>query len=407
MASFRTLSRLAIAAVLFAISLPYLQSRQYPLTLLFKNKPENLKEINKFTSSTLKFANTSVRNCEDGIIVEEDAFAILSCDPGRDLWNTVMGTFYPHREKIPNGKLWIYRYGVDLELHGNQNEKKGEEKVLQPIVFTDTPDDFSFHPLGVEYHRDTATLFVCNHHIDGSRLDIFVLDTEGKVPVARYVRSIIHPLLLGPNSVVALSDHEIYVTNDHYFLRKKSPFLALLETYAGIPGGTVVYVNLGKDKEPVEVRTVARGPFANGVTLLNETTVAVATSAAAEVRLYRRLPDSGLEFLQAIKTPLLPDNLSTDKDGALLIAGHPHPPSLEKTVHQRRECIDAHGVVPQECWKSTAPSWVARWTEANGLENLYVTAKDFGSSATAAKDAARNVGIVTGLYENGILVWRE
>ncbi|KAL6236257.1 hypothetical protein BDW75DRAFT_117360 [Aspergillus navahoensis] len=405
MASFRTLSRLAIAAVLFAISLPYLQSRQHPLSLLFKNKPEALKEINKFTSSTLKFANSGVRNCEDGIIIEEDAFAILSCDPGRDLWNTVMGTFYPHREKIPNGKLWIYRYAIDLELR--DQDEKGEEKVLQPVVFTDTPDDFLFHPLGVEYHRDTATLFVCNHHNDGSRVDIFVLDTEGKVPVARHVRSIIHPLLPGPNSIVVLSDHELYVTNDHYFLRRERPFLSLLETYAGIPGGTVVYVNLGKDKEPVEVRTVARGPFANGVTLLNETTVAVAFSAAAEVRLYRRLPDNGLEFLEAIKMPLLPDNLSTDKDGALLIAGHPHPPSLEKTVHKRRDCIDANGVVPQECWKSTAPSWVARWTEAKGVENLYVTAKEFGSSATAAKDAQRNVGIVAGLYENGILVWRE
>ncbi|KAL4973718.1 hypothetical protein BDW66DRAFT_141677 [Aspergillus desertorum] len=406
MVSFRILPRLAIAAVLFAISLPYLQSRQYPLALFLKNKPQNLKEINQFTSSTLKFANTDLRNCEDGIIVEEDAFAILSCDPGRDLWNTVMGTFYPHRERIPNGKLWIYRYGIDLAVQEDQ-KGKGEEKVLQPIVLTDTPDDFSFHPLGVEYHRDTATLFVCNHHIDGSRVDIFALDTEGRVPVARHIRSIIHPLLPGPNSIVALSDHELYVTNDHYFLRKEHPFLAVVETYAGIPGGTVVYVNLGQDKEPLEVRTVARGPFVNGVALLNETTVAVAISAAAEIRLYRKLPDSGLEFLQAIKMPLLPDNLSTDKDGALLIAGHPHPPSLEKVVHKRRECIGADGVVPQECWKSTAPSWVARWTEAKGLENLYVTSKEFGSSTTAAKDAARNVGIVTGLYENGILVWRE
>ncbi|KAL4759121.1 serum paraoxonase/arylesterase family protein [Aspergillus foveolatus] len=395
------------AAVLLAVSLPYLQSRQYPLTLFLKNKPENLEEINKFSSSALRFANTGVRNCEDGIIVEEDAFAILSCDPGRDLWNTVMGTFYPHRERIPNGKLWLYRYEMDLNLQSHQDEKKGEAKVLQPIVFTDTPDDFSFHPLGVEYHRDTATLFVCNHHIDGSRVDVFVLDAEGKVPVARHVRSVIHPLLPGPNSIIALNGHELYVTNDHYMLRKEHPFLSLFETYAGIPGGTVAYVKLGDDNEPVEVRTVARGPFVNGVTLLNETTLAVAISAAAEVRLYRRLPDNGLEFLQAIKMPLLPDNLSTDKDGALLIAGHPHPPSLEKAVRRRRECIDAQGLVPQDCWKSTAPSWVARWTEAKGVENLYVTTSGFGSSATAAKDAVRNVGIVTGLYENGILVWKE
>lgn len=31
-----------------------------------------------------------VRNCEDILINEEEAFMLLSCDPGRDEWNTVM-----------------------------------------------------------------------------------------------------------------------------------------------------------------------------------------------------------------------------------------------------------------------------------------------------------------------------
>ncbi|KAL4928022.1 uncharacterized protein BDV17DRAFT_265129 [Aspergillus undulatus] len=391
---FRTLSRLAIAALFLAWSYPYLQGRQYALSLLLRNKPEKLPEINKFSTSSLKLTNR-VRNCEDGIMVEEDAFAILSCDPGRDLWNTVMGTFYPRRDIIPNGGLWIYQYEKPEE----------DEAALVKIEFQGYSGPFSFHPLGVEYHRDTATLFVCNHHIEGSRLDVFSLEWNGKTPIAKHTRSIIHPLLRGPNSVIALNGDELYVTNDHYILRKDYPALALTETYAGIPGGTVAYVNLAA--EPVEVRTVARGAFANGVTLLNDSAVAVAITAAAEVRLYKRLEDNSLEQFDAIKMPFLPDNVSTDKDGALLIAGHPHPPSLDKTVHARRECIDADGVVPQECWKSTSPSWVARWSASKGLEDLYVTSKEFGSSATAAKDATRNVGLVTGLYENGILVWSE
>ncbi|KAL4922627.1 hypothetical protein BDW62DRAFT_215680 [Aspergillus aurantiobrunneus] len=391
---FRTLSLLAIAAVLLAWAFPYLQGRQYALSLMLKNKPENLPEINRFAASSLKFANT-VRNCEDGIIVDDDAMAILSCDAGRDLWNTVMGTFYPQHELIPNGNLWIYRYDLPEE----------SDKALVPIELVDYPGPFSFHPLGVEYHRDTATLFVCNHHIEGSRVDVFSLDLDGKTPVARHIRTILHPLLRTPNSLIALSATELYVTNDHYVRRREYPGLALAESYAGIPGGTVAYVNLAA--EPVEVRTVARGAFANGVTLLNDSTVAVAVTASAEVRLYRKLDDNSLELIDAIKTPFLPDNISTDTDGALLIAGHPHPPSLDKTVHDRRECIGADGVVAQDCWKSTSPSWVARWTQSKGLEDLYVSSKEFGSSATAAKDAGRNVGIITGLYENGILVWSE
>jgi arylesterase/paraoxonase len=362
--------------------------------LLAKNKPENLPEINKFSSHSYKLVN-KVRNCEDGIIIEEDAFAILSCDSGRDLWNTVMGTFHPKRELIPNGKLWIYRYEDDDD----------SEKALAPVEFVGYPGALSFHPLGVEYDRDTSTLFVCNHHIEGSRVDVFTLDLSKITPVAKHRRTILHPLIPTPNSLALLSGTEFYVTNDHYIRRRDSPLGALAETYLGIPGGTVTYVNIAS--EPIEVRTVARAPFANGVAILNASTVAVAATSAAEVRLYTRLDDNSLVQSGAIPVPYMPDNLSTNSDGSLLIAGHPRPPTLDKLVKHRRACIAEDGTVPQECWKSNSPTWVARWTAERGLEDLYVSAKEFGSGATAAKDAKRNVGIITGLYENGILVWRE
>lgn len=367
------------------------------LTLLFSNNPNNLPELNKFSTSSVKFQN-KLRNCEDGIIIDEDALAILSCDPGRDLWNTVMGTFHPDRDAIPNGKLWIYRYELPEE---------SSKRALFPIEFDLSAYEgkFSFHPLGVEYHRESGTLVVCNHHIEGSRIEVFTLTINPNGAVAKHTRSIIHPLLSTPNSVVPLNRDEFYVTNDHYFRRRYYPALAVTETYSGIPGGTVAYVNLAA--EPIEVKTVARGPFVNGVTLLNKSTVAVALSGAAEVRLYHRHEDNSLKQVDAIRLRFVPDNLSTDKDGSLLIAGHPHPPSLDKTVHARTECKGVDGVVPQECWTSTSPSWVERWTPARGLETLYVSSKGYGSSATAAKDAVRNVGIVTGLYENGILVWKE
>ncbi|KAL3459798.1 hypothetical protein BJX64DRAFT_199721 [Aspergillus heterothallicus] len=394
MSSLRYLSRLAIVVVVFAWAFPWLQGRKQALSLLAKNKPANIPEINKFSSYSHKLIN-KVRNCEDGILVEEDGLAILSCDPGRDLWNTVMGTFHPQRSQIPNGNLWIYRY-----------DQPDDEKALTPIEFVDYPGEFSFHPLGVEFHRDTSTILVCNHHIDGSRVDVFTLDLLSKpTPIAKHTRTILHPLIRTPNSIALLSGTEFYVTNDHYIRRRDSPLGALAETYLGIPGGTVAYVNLAS--EPVEVRTVARAPFANGVAILNESTVAVAATSAAEVRLYNRLEDNSLVQTGAIPVTFMPDNLSTGGDGSLLIAGHPHPPTLDKLVKHRRGCIKEDGTVPQDCWKSTSPTWVARWTAEKGLEDLYVSSKEFGSGATAAKDAGRNVGIITGLYENGILVWKE
>ncbi|KAL2871198.1 uncharacterized protein BJX67DRAFT_343782 [Aspergillus lucknowensis] len=394
MSLYQTLSRLAIAVVLLAWTYPYLQGRQQALILLLKNKPEKLPEVNSFSSYSHKLIN-KVRNCEDGLIVEEEALAILSCDPGRDLWNTVMGTFYPKRSLIPNGQLWIYRYDLPDD----------SEKALAPIELVDYPGEFSFHPLGVEYDRDTSTLFVCNHHLAGSRVDLFTLDLSANKPVARHTQTILHPLIRTPNSIIALNEKEFYVTNDHYIRRKDFALGALAETYLGLPGGTVAHVNLAA--EPPAVRTVARVPFANGVTLLNDSTVAVASSSAAEIRLYKRLDNGSLEQSGIIKVPFLPDNLSTDGDGVLLIAGHPHPPTLDKLVHHRRSCVSEDGVVPQECWKSTAPTWVSKWTAEKGLEDLYVSSREFGSACTAAKDATRNVGIVTGLYENGILVWGE
>lgn len=43
----------------------------------------------RLTSCQVNFKD-DVRNCEDILLDEEEAFMLLSCDPGRDEWNTVM-----------------------------------------------------------------------------------------------------------------------------------------------------------------------------------------------------------------------------------------------------------------------------------------------------------------------------
>ena len=54
--------------------------------------------INNVKNLQIRFAD-QVRNCEDMAIDTFEGFAILSCDPGRDSWNTVMVCFYHEPSK--------------------------------------------------------------------------------------------------------------------------------------------------------------------------------------------------------------------------------------------------------------------------------------------------------------------
>lgn len=61
----------------------------YPVWLLIVNHPKLLPNISEFSEYKVKFEN-QIRNCEDIVLDEKRGAAILSCDPGRDWWNTVM-----------------------------------------------------------------------------------------------------------------------------------------------------------------------------------------------------------------------------------------------------------------------------------------------------------------------------
>lgn len=56
---------------------------------MLANAPAKLEGFNSFKSYEIKFAD-QIRNCEDVILEESLGVALLSCDPGRDRWNTVM-----------------------------------------------------------------------------------------------------------------------------------------------------------------------------------------------------------------------------------------------------------------------------------------------------------------------------
>jgi arylesterase/paraoxonase len=327
-------------------------------------------------------------------MIEEDRVVIFSCDTGRDVWNTVMGTFTPDLSTIPHGSLHLYRYG---------QKTTSQETTLTTIELRDFPGIKEFHPLGIEYHRPSSTLYVCNHSLNGSRIEVFSLDfsDSSKNPVATYQRTIISPLIKSPNAIAVLSEHELYVSSDHYFLKRYNPALAWLETYLGLPLGAVVYVNLLTD----EFRAVARVPFSNGITLLNETTVAVAATSAAAVRFYEMSSDRSLQQKGVVNLPFMPDNLFTDKDGVLLITGHPHPPTLDRMRVERFDCLMNSSVDNLDCVDGKSPTSVAEWSADGGLKTLYTSIDEPTGGCTSLRDTEYKIGISTGLYGKGVLVW--
>lgn len=72
-----------------SIAVPPLVDRIYPLILIYKNTGDRLLNVSVFSDYKIKFEDR-VRNCEDVHLDEELGIAYLSCDPGRDRWNTVM-----------------------------------------------------------------------------------------------------------------------------------------------------------------------------------------------------------------------------------------------------------------------------------------------------------------------------
>ncbi|KAM3423012.1 hypothetical protein BST61_g485 [Cercospora zeina] len=373
----------------------FIYSRWPVLQLFYTNHPSRLASLNTVGEFEIKFRDT-VRNCEDIYLNEKQGWALLSCDPGRDEWNTVMGVFV-NSSTHPETGIYLYKYGEDSD-------------AVPLKVQLEAPENHgdSFHPLGIEYEESSQTLFVINHSPEGPSVEWYTLDAAQAV--AKYEGSVHNTTYLpAPNSLAAISKDELFATNDHFFPSKYNSLLAKVETYAGFPGGSVAYIRRSEDGNTF-VKTLARIPFANGISLFNSSTLAVASSNTAEVRIFNitwaadGTPE--LAHTKSFTVPFAPDNLSIDSKGKLLITGHPHAPSLEEVARKNRFCEGAgdERAAGEDCSFGKL-SWVAEWTEETGLITL-IAGSEFGTSTTAVRDWQAGVGFVVGLYERGLLAWK-
>ncbi|KAJ4326000.1 hypothetical protein N0V94_000365 [Neodidymelliopsis sp. IMI 364377] len=379
-----------IRVLTLALIAPYIYDRYIALAPIVANRSGSLDNLQDFQIHEVKFKD-QLRNCEDVILEENLGVAFLSCDPGRDRWNTVMGTFKPEKDSEDHGGIWVYDYASpDMAEADRLKRLDIEEKDI--------------HPLGIDFDATTSTLYVVNHsRHKGSHILIVHIDvsTLAATVVARFK----HPLIHAPNSIQVLGDHKLYITNDHYMLAATSPLLSKVETFSGVPGGTVVYVDT---RFPQTAKVVARVPFANGIALINKTTLAVASSSKSGIYLFERVEGNALELSKVVRVPAAVDNLSVDSNGKLLLAGHSFAPALMKVSTGRSKCNDKGSEDEKQACACTAPSWVAQWDEEEGLQPIYKDdGSEFCSSSTAVRDIGREVGIVSGLYERGILVFKE
>jgi arylesterase/paraoxonase len=264
----------------------------------------------------------------------------------------------------------------------------------------------TFHPLGINFWPETRTLYVINHGEHPAPIEVFTLSEDATTMT--YERSITHNLLSTPNAVQPVSDHELYVSNDHHYEVRDQPVLAKLETFLHIAKGSVVYLNLKTN----EGKRVAELPFANGIAQLNNTHLAVASTTGLAVHIYEIQPGHSLIQTKRLVVDFWADNLRTDSEGKLLITGHPYAILLERVAknqhkynldHGRRDGLD-----PSQ--RPKAGSRVAEWDgNAEGtVRTLYLdnTGEEYGVSTTTVRDARRGIGFVVGLYEKGILQFK-
>jgi arylesterase/paraoxonase len=253
----------------------------------------------------------------------------------------------------------------------------------------------------MEFEASTSTLYVVNHAQTGSAIEVFHLSVESAT--ATHAVTLKHPLISTPNSIHALGSGKFFFTNDHYIRAAVSPLLSKVETWFGIPGGSIVFFDVNNF---TAAKTVARVPFANGIVMLNSSTLAVGSSSKPGVYLYSVTPEFDLVSKSYVRTEAGVDNLSVDGKGTLLMAGHPFAPSLVEVSSNRWKCDIDGGEEERRACECGAPSWAAEWTEAGGVRVLY-KGSDICSSSTVVRDTTRGVGIISGLYDRGILVFRE
>jgi hypothetical protein len=395
--------------------------------------------------------SNNMNNCEDAVFWEKvddsgaviDKVLLLSCDPNREAWNTVMG---PLSDPSSRGALWFYNIGGDAI---------GAPAQPRRITLEGYPEAHDFHPLGLDIypsHPDQpySNLFVVNHARHNSTIEQFALSWR-EPDRAKWVRTISGAELVAPNALALTSPTSFYLTHDHRFTRRLPGILGktlpITETILALPLAWATHVNVTETvpsyltqaqaqstlttTTTTHTETVASHiPFPNGVAISPDgTQLAIASTTLGEILFYARdIATQGLSLRARVPTPFAPDNIMYDSRGSLIVAGHPYFPALAAVAANRTGArapswvlsitpsptppspsgAAGAGAEMEDAWDVGAPVPASRKVpRVPGYEmrTLYQSdGSEFSSSSTGLRDSKTGVLYVVGLYQDGLMV---
>ncbi|KAF8325170.1 uncharacterized protein EI90DRAFT_2171556 [Cantharellus anzutake] len=342
-----------------------------------------------------------LRFCEDATIWHAPSHPklLITCDPGRQEWNTVMTS----------------------------------SNRVQRLALEGYPIQADFHPLGIHTVSSPgkpSTVFIVNHGRSNTTIEIFHLHDSSPTspyPKLEYVQTLAHPAFVSPNAIVPISPVSFYVSNDHRFTRRiplVGDFVSLAESLFAAPLSWVDRVDIqseGSSQFNV-TRAISNIKFANGVAVSPDgKEFAVSSTTGLAIHFYDRTVDEEtkeekLTYRTSVPVPFTPDNLSYDESEfdsrTLIVAGHPHFPSLLQVAKKKARTAPSWVIAiepvidePPKTGDLAAPYGVYERVSAvdsHTITTLYQSdGTHFSSSATGIKHG--NDFFVTGLYAEGIL----
>ncbi|CAO3660306.1 unnamed protein product [Rhizopus microsporus] len=299
-------------------------------------------------------------NCEDIILSDEPGVIYASCDPVRSYYNNIMGVnkLVPG-QPVENGAIWKVDY----------NQQPADFKKLDMSLLQD------YHPLGISLYINPVsgekTLLTINlPHNESSSVEIFTVQQDKLV----HKRTIRHPELYSPNSIHA-------------------------ETFL-FPMTNVMFYNARTDQIQ---KVIDRLAFSNGVAGTDDI-LFVSETSAGKVRQYKinrktdeqGLPYVSVDFERETRVNGSPDNLHYYPEKEILaIATHPKPIEFYKMI-----------AAPDINKAPKSPSEIDIWDISTG-ETRMILQDDgslYGTSSTGIIDIKHSKLIVSGVFEEGILV---
>ncbi|KAK3704344.1 hypothetical protein LTR37_013897 [Vermiconidia calcicola] len=284
--------------------------------------------ISDFPYQCRRISGPGLQACEDMWLSERTRQLFLACSDSasRKHWLPNAARFNVSGRSL-NDKM----IALDIDKPVNTGF---EYRVLETPGFPGVNGDSGLHLVGMtgvdgQNHIDlyvvnakpsvnitTGTYLTQKEHKEiggNSTIELFRVNPEAEE--VEFVKTFADPHILTPNNIAPTGKGSFYFTNDHG-PHKAGTWHALSPI---MKNGDVSYCNEGG------CRKVDGGHgFPNGLSFGKDGLLYVPSSWAGDLKVYRTLPDGGVEHIDSIYIPYALDNLSLDGNGDLWIPGFPN-----------------------------------------------------------------------------------